>query len=322
MDATTYIYGNGLQIASVNDDGGTTYNHHDHLGGISATTDESSVTKELLDYYPYGETFIDETYSTDANSRYTYTGKELDDTGLYYFEARYYSPQVGRFASQDPAVYDARVFPNQDTPGLIADPQALNPYAYCKNNPLGWVDTDGQEPNKAQAGTIEDILNIFKMPYSYSIGTNNLRAIRDAKNFYIQNSTNTTRYVYTEKAGWIDMKHFFYFAEKSYQYGNSIAEFGAYASETYQWLGYDIDSGNSNINFNIGENSSAFSYEDLTSDKLGIFFGYYAKNMENSGYSTEELLDNFFTIFDVTNPQNAENYDELPYDSTNTNTHE
>jgi len=159
MGATTYIYGNGLQVATVADDGETTYNHHDHLGGITVTTDENDVIKQILDYYPYGAEYMNERYGISEPSRYSYTGKELDESGLYYFSARYYIADIGRFASQDPAVYDGRLFPNEDGPGLIADPQSLNSYTYCRDNPLGYVDVGGERPGYIFWKTVASTLN-------------------------------------------------------------------------------------------------------------------------------------------------------------------
>ncbi|TCL53539.1 RHS repeat-associated protein, partial [Hydrogenispora ethanolica] len=58
-----------------------------------------------------------------------FTGKEYDpDTGLYYFNARWYDSELGRFISADPA----------------ADPQNPNLYSYCGNNPVIRSDPDGQ----------------------------------------------------------------------------------------------------------------------------------------------------------------------------------
>lgn len=63
----------------------------------------------------------------DGEAKYTYNGKELDDTNLYYFGARYYDAEVGRFISEDPAK------------------DGLNWYGYCNNNPLKFVDPTGLE---------------------------------------------------------------------------------------------------------------------------------------------------------------------------------
>ncbi|MEJ2047618.1 MAG: RHS repeat-associated core domain-containing protein, partial [Dehalococcoidia bacterium] len=61
-------------------------------------------------------------------TRYTFTGKELDATDLYYFGARYYDPGLGTFISSDPAM------------------DGLNWYAYCGNNPMNYVDPWGLNP--------------------------------------------------------------------------------------------------------------------------------------------------------------------------------
>lgn len=80
------------------------------------------------------------------------TGKERDaETGLDYFEARYYSSAQGRFTSPDEfkgGIVDP--FTGQDIEtntalpyADITDPQTLNKYAYVRNNPLRYVDPDG-----------------------------------------------------------------------------------------------------------------------------------------------------------------------------------
>jgi RHS repeat-associated protein len=59
---------------------------------------------------------------------FRYTGREWDqETGLYYYRARYYDPSIGRFISEDPAGYNA----------------GMNVYRYVRNNPLLFVDPLG-----------------------------------------------------------------------------------------------------------------------------------------------------------------------------------
>ena len=60
-----------------------------------------------------------------------FTGQRLDDTGLYYYNARYYDATIGRFISADTIVPD------------YMNPQSLNRYSYCVNNPLKYVDPSG-----------------------------------------------------------------------------------------------------------------------------------------------------------------------------------
>ncbi len=109
------------------------YHHTDHLTGSNVDTDDMGNVLQLLDYYPYGDVRLDEQSSSYEND-YKFTGKEKDeDTGLYYYEARYYDSGIGRFISLDPWFGD------------ISDPQSLNKYAYVRNNPLKYVDPSGEE---------------------------------------------------------------------------------------------------------------------------------------------------------------------------------
>jgi RHS repeat-associated protein len=66
-----------------------------------------------------------------------FTGQRLDDTGLYYYGARYYEPTIGRFLSPD------SISPN------FMNPQSFNRYSYVFNNPLKYNDPSGSWPNWA-----------------------------------------------------------------------------------------------------------------------------------------------------------------------------
>ncbi len=80
-----YIYGPAGRIAKkVNDI--MEYYHQDHLGSTKlVTTDNGEVSEELL-YEPFGEEI------NTSEERYTYNGKERDETELYYYGTRYYDP--------------------------------------------------------------------------------------------------------------------------------------------------------------------------------------------------------------------------------------
>jgi RHS repeat-associated protein len=83
------------------------------------------------------------------------TSKERDvETGLDYFEARYYSSPQGRFTSPDEfdgGPDELYVLGNRDETkqalpyAQITKPQSLNKYQYCYNNPLNYVDPDGHD---------------------------------------------------------------------------------------------------------------------------------------------------------------------------------
>jgi RHS repeat-associated protein len=96
------------------------------------------------DYLPFGEEIVpDSNWRTEERGyladtvRQQFTGKERDDeTGLDYFEARYYSSVQGRFTGFDPTMASFK----------RVNPQALDRYAYALNNPLRNVDRNGEWP--------------------------------------------------------------------------------------------------------------------------------------------------------------------------------
>jgi len=93
------------------------------LGSTVGLTDASQVLRQGYGYEAYGE--VAATGSSD--NPYQYTGRENDGTGLYYYRARYYSPTLKRFISEDPM-------------GLAA---GLDQYAYVHDAPLNRVDPLG-----------------------------------------------------------------------------------------------------------------------------------------------------------------------------------
>ena len=85
-----------------------------------------------------------------GNTTAGFTSKERDaETGLDYFGARYMSSAQGRFTSPDPL--DWLSWQNGDDDdkerfqGFIGDPQSFNKYTYARNNPLKYVDPDGED---------------------------------------------------------------------------------------------------------------------------------------------------------------------------------
>ncbi len=132
--AKVYYFLNGQRVAQRTVQGANNelvYLHQDHLGSTILVTDSSCNTKETETYKPYGE-------GTTGNltTKYRWTGGETDQSGLYYFNARYYSPETGRFISVDPAV-----IMRMDV-GLSIE-EICNPYMYAKNNPIRYTDPTG-----------------------------------------------------------------------------------------------------------------------------------------------------------------------------------
>jgi len=78
------------------------YYHSDHLGSTSLITDLDGNVAQHVEYIPFGEVFIEERNAI-WNTPYKFNAKELDEeTGLYYYGARYYDPRVSLWISADP----------------------------------------------------------------------------------------------------------------------------------------------------------------------------------------------------------------------------
>ena len=126
--------------------------HPDHLGSSNYITDTNGKLYEHLEYFPFGETWIEEATNTQRMP-YLFTSKELDEeTGLYYYGARYYDPRTSVWQSADPIL--GKYLPSfrkdgELVPGIaggVLEPTNLALYTYGRNNPLRLVDPDGKWP--------------------------------------------------------------------------------------------------------------------------------------------------------------------------------
>ena len=78
--------------------------HQDHLGSTGFATDATGEVYQHLEYFPFGETWVDEV-SDDTRVPYRFTGQEFDqETKLYYYGARYYDPRTSAWQNPDPAL--------------------------------------------------------------------------------------------------------------------------------------------------------------------------------------------------------------------------
>ena len=108
----------------------TFYYHSDHLGSTSYITDKDGNITQYDAYLPYGELLVDE-HSSSEDLPYKFNGKELDEeTGLYYYGARYMQPMVSIWYGIDPL---AEKYTN------------VGGYTYCLGNPIKLVDSDGKK---------------------------------------------------------------------------------------------------------------------------------------------------------------------------------
>ncbi|NLY74415.1 MAG: hypothetical protein GX075_03840 [Firmicutes bacterium] len=128
----SFVYALGKHLARVDGKIGDTeakkyWYVTDHVGSIRAVTDDKGVKVWSADYLAFGKQFAKNT-DTDFEELHSFTGKEYDpDTGLHYYNARWYDADLGRFISEDP----------------VADPNNPNLYSYTANNPLRWIDPTG-----------------------------------------------------------------------------------------------------------------------------------------------------------------------------------
>jgi len=114
------------------------YQYRDHLGNarVSFTKDSEGILTitDTNDYYPFGLNHVGGIKGLlGGYQNYKYNGKELQETGMYDYGARFYMPDIGRWGVVDP-------FAEKMT--------RHSPYNYAFNNPLSFIDPDGREAMK------------------------------------------------------------------------------------------------------------------------------------------------------------------------------
>jgi RHS repeat-associated protein len=250
-----------------------------------------------------------------------------EETGLYYYGARYYDARTSVWLAVDPMAENAH---------------EVSPYAYSLNNPITLVDPDGKEPIKPYAGTVQDFIKIFNNTSS-KMGQLKGSQAHDAMlrlgkvemTFKGPKPATTApfnmvkgRYIYTEKGGWIDMAHFTFYAGKAYGYKQDKematkmmndpnfykmpmeAQTHIMQQAGMSPVGEAVQDGYAQERFDPVY--SSYSYEDLPSDKFGADFGanYFDPNSKLSfGEQLENYLNN---VLGATNPEKAPNYKDLP----------
>ena len=125
--SVSYVYGDDL--ISQERGGADSYYHYDALMSTRMLTNAAETVTDTYAYDAFGS-LTDQTGIT-AND-YLYTGEQYDaNVGFYYLRARYYSPDIGRFTSQDP------------WQGNMFDSVSLHQYLYAGNNPVVFIDPSG-----------------------------------------------------------------------------------------------------------------------------------------------------------------------------------
>jgi RHS repeat-associated protein len=136
-----YVYGPGIDqpisILTMND---IYYYHFDALGSVIALSSANGQIVETYAYSPFGHLSRD----GEVSNPYLYTGREYDEeTGLHYYRARYYHPELGRFLQVDPITYES----------------GMNIYAYAENRPVDFRDPLGLQVSSRN--NVEKILSKF-----------------------------------------------------------------------------------------------------------------------------------------------------------------
>ncbi len=123
------------------------YYHPDHLGSAQLVTDYEGNEYQRIEYTPYGELWVEKKTANEKDMRYLpykFTAKEQDEeTGLYYYGARYLDAKYSRWMSADPAVSD--YISGNSTSGGLYNTVNFNLYHYAGNNPIVYTDPDGRD---------------------------------------------------------------------------------------------------------------------------------------------------------------------------------
>ena len=160
--------GYGYIPADTTDTADIFFYHSDHLGSTSYITDAKANITQFDAYLPYGELLVDE-HTSSEDMPYKFNGKELDqETGLYYYGARYMNPVTSLWYGVDP---------------LAEKYVEIGSYIYCHNNPIILFDPDGMEDKDKKTKALEAI-SLFEHTKTETVFKNipKEQFIRDLRN--------------------------------------------------------------------------------------------------------------------------------------------
>jgi RHS repeat-associated protein len=333
-----YVY-DGLHIALVFDGTGTQTHRYlygtqidqvlaDERGGIVvwALSDNQGTVRDVMDgngmilnhvvYDSYGQV-VGQSDAT-VEFRYGYTGREQDnETGLDYYRARYYDAGNGRFISEDPI-------------GFSAGDSNLT--RYVENSPTNFTDPSGLQPNQTNAGTVEGFIKTMNYGVPSKMGqargAEAERQLNRLGEVTWNLSPATTgpfnedfnRYIYTKKGGWIDMSHFLFYAGKTYIYYQDVKQYVTDQKAKESAVIHCMDAGYLQEFADIFKGTgSAYSYEDLPSDRFGADFALNYFNPNSKKTLGEQIQSYLKDRLGATKPEEAPNYNSIPISETHDN---
>lgn len=182
--------------------------------------------------------------SPAVGSMFGYAGYVWDNlVGGYHVRHRTYLPEIGKWAKRDPLGYVHG---------------SLSLYNYVNEQPIRYVDPLGLEPNKegAKKNCANLIVVIKRLENQGMTKDQILKHLED------QHGTNFERYFYTDKYGWVDVRHFMAASRTANDVGSVATELLGFGVELKQWC-------------QEGEHDyqSGFASEDLSSNEAGAEFG-------------------------------------------------
>lgn len=202
---------------------------------------------------------------------------------------------MGRFTSPDPR----NIVDEQGRTSFIeylADPQNWNHYSYVLNNPVRTTDPDGRQPNKSQAGTVQQVIAIVYSIQRANPGASGRDLLRKVDQHFRNqvDEPGAVRYVYTKESGWLDMKHFFAAANTAAGAGEAVTNAAGLFVELQQTVRND---------------ESAFSYEDVGSNAAGANFG---DDVCDPAQGLTGQLNEYLNSLNPTDPSAAPNWPNVP----------
>ena len=124
------------EVLSRTDSSGTSSFLSDGVGSTVALTGSSGTVQTQYTYEPFGKT---SSSGSSSGNKFQFTGRENDGTGLYYYRARYYSPALQRFISEDPIRAGGNFYEYANgNPVLFVDPLGLDA--------TNWFNSSGGRP--------------------------------------------------------------------------------------------------------------------------------------------------------------------------------